>query len=66
MNTWVQSPISRVEDYPVDLDLTLRAFRKKRFTNEIQVARDGEETLGYMARWAAGKAWPAVILLDIQ
>ena len=66
MNTWVQSPILLVEDNPVDLDLTLRAFRKKRFANEIQVARDGEEALGYMARWAAGEPWPAVILLDIQ
>ena len=66
MNTWVQSPILLVEDNPVDLDLTLRAFRKKRFANEIQVARDGEEALGYMARWAAGEPWPAVILLHIQ
>ena len=66
MNTWVKSPILLVEDNPVDLDLTLRAFRKKRFANEIQVARDGEEALGYMARWAAGEPWPAVILLDIQ
>ena len=66
MNTWVQSPILLVEDNPVDLDLTLRAFRKKRFANEIQVARDGEEALGYMARWAAGEPWPAVVLLDIQ
>ena len=66
MNTWVQSPILLVEDNPVDLDLTLRAFRKKRFANEIQVARDGEEALGYMARWAAGEPLPAVVLLDIQ
>ena len=66
MNTWVKSPILLVEDNPVDLDLTLRAFRKKRFANEIQVARDGEEALGYMARWAAGEPLPAVVLLDIQ
>ena len=66
MNTWVRSPILLVEDNPVDLDLTLRAFRKKRFVNEIQVARDGEEALAYMARWSAGEPWPAVILLDIQ
>lgn len=55
-----------VEDNPVDLDLTLRAFRKKRFINEIQVARDGEEALAYMDRWEAGEPWPAVILLDIN
>lgn len=55
-----------VEDNPVDLDLSLRAFRKKRFVNEIQVARDGEEALAFMDRWAAGEPWPAVILLDIN
>lgn len=59
-------PILLVEDNPVDLDLTLRAFRKKRFANEIQVARDGEEALAFMDRWAAGEPWPAVILLDIN
>ena len=31
------SPILLVEDNPMDLDLTLRAFRKKQFANEIQV-----------------------------
>ncbi len=55
-----------VEDNPVDLDLSLRAFRNKRFVNEIQVARDGEEALAFMDRWAAGEPWPAVILLDIN
>lgn len=59
-------PILLVEDNPVDLDLTLRAFRRKGFTNQIQVARDGEEALAFMDRWAAGEPWPAVILLDIH
>ena len=38
-------PILLVEDNPMDLDLTLRAFSKKKFTNHVQVARDGEEAL---------------------
>ncbi|QCB46844.1 response regulator [Hydrogenophaga sp. PAMC20947] len=62
----VLPPILLVEDNPVDLDLSLRAFRKKRFANDIQVARDGEEALAFMDRWAAGEPWPAVILLDIN
>lgn len=59
-------PIMLVEDNPMDLDLTLRAFSKKRFGNNIQVARDGEEAVAYMARWEAGEPIPAVILLDIN
>lgn len=55
-----------VEDNPLDLDLTLRAFERKRFANRIDVARDGEEALAFMARWDAGEAPPAVILLDIN
>ena len=59
-------PILLVEDNPVDLDLTLRAFSRKGFTNQILVARDGEEALAFMGRWAAGEPLPAVILLDIH
>ena len=59
-------PILLVEDNPMDLDLTLRAFNKRRFINAIEVARDGEEALAYVARWDAGEPIPAVILLDIN
>ena len=59
-------PILLVEDNPMDLDLTLRAFSKKKFANHIQVARDGEEALAFLPRWEAGEALPAVILLDIN
>ncbi|MFW2354186.1 response regulator [Hydrogenophaga sp.] len=59
-------PILLVEDNPMDLDLTLRAFNKKKFSNTIQVARDGEEALSFFVRWDAGEAMPAVILLDIN
>ncbi|WP_422291195.1 response regulator [Hydrogenophaga sp.] len=59
-------PILLVEDNPMDLDLTLRAFNKRKFSNHVQVARDGEEALAFMPRWEAGEALPAVILLDIN
>ncbi|MGS5088893.1 response regulator [Hydrogenophaga sp. A37] len=59
-------PILLVEDNPMDLDLTLRAFSKRKFSNHVQVARDGEEALAFMPRWEAGEALPAVILLDIN
>jgi CheY-like chemotaxis protein len=67
MNASLQPPpILLVEDNPMDLDLTLRAFNKKRLTNHVQVARDGEEALAFIPRWEAGESVPAVILLDIN
>ena len=59
-------PILLVEDNPVDLDLTQRAFRRRRFGNPVEVARDGEEALAFIGRWDAGEPLPAVILLDIK
>ncbi|WP_339886729.1 response regulator [uncultured Flavobacterium sp.] len=55
-----------VEDNPVDLDLTLRAFATKKISNPIQVARDGEEALKYFERWKNGEPTPIVILLDLN
>lgn len=59
-------PILLVEDNPMDVDLTLRAFRKRGLPNPVEVARDGEEALAWIPRWEAGALWPAVVLLDIN
>jgi len=59
-------PILLVEDNPMDLDLTLRAFARRKFANAVQIARDGEEALAFMPRWDEGADLPAVILLDIN
>jgi CheY-like chemotaxis protein len=66
MNQDTTRPILLVEDNPMDVDLTLRAFRKRRLANPIEVARDGEEALAYLARWEAGALLPLVILLDLK
>lgn len=55
-----------VEDNPVDLDLTLRAFAKRKLTNPVTVARDGPEALEWIPRWESGEPWPALILLDLK
>ena len=61
-----ERPILLVEDNPMDVDLTLRAFKRRRVTNTILVARDGEEALAWLPRWDAGETWPAVILFDLK
>ena len=59
-------PILLVEDNPVDLDLTLRAFAKRKLPNPVHVARDGAEALSWIPRWEAGEPWPVLILLDLK
>ena len=63
-------PILLVEDNPRDLDLALRALARTDLTNEVIVARDGEEAWHYLTR--DGKfaqrppGHPAVVLLDVK
>lgn len=64
MNT--QPSILLVEDNPMDVDLALRAFRKRRLTNPVDIARDGEEALAWIPKWEGGAPLPAVILLDLK
>ena len=59
-------PILLVEDNPMDVDLTLRAFKRHHVTNVVLVARDGEEALAWIGRWEAGEPPPAVVLLDLR
>lgn len=64
--TGISSPILMVEDNPMDVDLTQRAFARKKLTNPLLVARDGEEAISWIARWEAGETRPVVILLDLK
>jgi CheY-like chemotaxis protein len=59
-------PILFVEDNPVDIDLTIRAFSKRNLANPLQIARDGEEALGWLEKWEAGAPLPVVILMDLK
>lgn len=61
-----EATILLVEDNPMDVDLTIRAFSYANSTATIVVARDGEEALGFVPRWAAGEPTPNVILLDLN
>ena len=59
-------PILLVEDNPVDIDLTCRAFARSHLHNPISIARDGEEAIRLIDRWDAGETPPSLILLDIN
>lgn len=55
-----------IEDNPMDIDLTRKAFARRNLTNPIEVARDGEEALAWITRWEAGEGHPTVILMDLK
>lgn len=59
-------PILLVEDNPVDVDLTRRAFKRRSLLSPLHVARDGEDALAQLASWEHGQPPPAVILLDLK
>lgn len=52
-----------VEDNPDDESLTIRALRRGRVTNPIEVARDGEEALQLIL---TANPLPSVVLLDLK
>jgi CheY-like chemotaxis protein len=64
--SYANNPILLVEDNPVDLDLTIRAFSLSKLTNPIIVARDGEEACEFIQKWERGESLPVVILLDLK
>ncbi|MCX6056436.1 MAG: response regulator [Chloroflexi bacterium] len=61
-----QLTILLVEDNPMDLDLTLRAFKRINCENPIEVARDGAEVMELLETWKNGAPIPGTILLDIK
>lgn len=50
----------------MDVDLTRRAFSRHNLANPLEVARDGQEAVDFIARWDSGDPLPAVILLDLK
>ncbi|MDQ3185889.1 MAG: response regulator [Pseudomonadota bacterium] len=64
MNTTL--PILLIEDNPMDVDLTRRAFIRHNLANPLTVLWDGQEALDFVASWKAGEPFPVVILLDLK
>lgn len=68
-NSFFESPtkILLVEDNPVDIDLTRRAFKKQNIECDIQIANDGEEACRALSDWENGLIEPPnIILLDLK
>jgi CheY-like chemotaxis protein len=59
-------PIVLVEDNPMDLDLTQRAFMKRNILNPVIVARDGEEALLKIQGLCSSTEKPLMVLLDLK
>jgi len=59
-------PILLVEDNPMDVDLTRRAFARRKINFAIDVARDGEEAIRFIDQWDSDRPLPIVILLDLK
>jgi len=60
-----------VEDNPRDVEMTLRALKKRNLANQVHVAKDGAEALDFL--FAKGAYWsrdpnhtPKVVLLDLK
>ena len=71
MNDFDVVDILLVEDNPRDVELTLRAFKKRNLANQVHVVEDGEEALDFI--FCRGpysgrdtRKSPKVILLDLK
>jgi two-component system, response regulator len=61
------NPILLVEDNPDDETLALRALEKNHILNDVVVARDGAEALGYLFPEPGHQdTMPQVVLLDLK
>ena len=55
-----------VEDNPQDIEITMRALRKKQVKNQVLVARDGQEALDILFPSNGNSSNIGLILLDLN
>lgn len=55
-----------IEDNPLDIDLTKRAFARRHLSDPLVIARDGEEAMQHIDSWENGEQAPTLILLDLK
>jgi DNA-binding response OmpR family regulator len=59
-------PILLVEDNPMDVDLTIRAFKHNNMVNPVIVLRDGEEASLFIENLDLNLPLPLLVLLDLK
>lgn len=55
-----------VEDNPMDVDLTLRVFKKRNINHPVHITRNGEEAINYFKAEAGEVDIPGLVLLDLK
>lgn len=51
MNSVPNRSILLIDDNPMDVDPTKRAFARRSLNNPVEGARDSEEVLAWIVRW---------------
>ncbi|NBC04921.1 MAG: response regulator [Bacteroidetes bacterium] len=68
--TELDNYILLVEDNPDDVELTILAFKKNNFANEIKVVEDGEKAIHFLSgknnEGISKFGYPELILLDLK
>ncbi|MCJ8168946.1 response regulator [Atopomonas sediminilitoris] len=64
--TAINRSILLIEDNPLDIDLTQRAFARQNIANPLHIARNCEQARQQFNTWQSNKTLPALILLDIN
>ena len=55
--------VLQVEDNPDDIELSSLAFKEGNFPHQVDIARDGQEALDFLA---AARDLPVLVLLDLN
>lgn len=61
-------PVLFIEDKPMDIDLTLEAFKDNKIANPVIICRDGEEALAYISAHPDQDdlQLPSLVILDLH
>lgn len=66
----MNNAILLVEDNPNDQELTIRAFKKNSITNEVDIAKNGQDAIDYLfhsGKYAEEKPeLPQLVILDLK
>lgn len=63
----LDAPVFLIEDNPMDVELTMRAYEECEINNPLVIARDGEDAIRQIDNWVnTAQLLPRLILLDLR